>query len=227
MGYAKGPRVLRGWLRSLATAATLTVTPLAAHTPEGPLSPRDECSGTPGLAALDQGLRDAVSDRDAAALLMLVDDDIQLDFGGGSGKPELVRRLTAPEYGLWQELDAALALGCGIAQEDSEPAYASWPWYFPKDIIPLDPFEAFIVTGEGVRLRAAADPQAQVIGAVSWDYVRMTDYPPEGAAFARVETRNGKKGYVARAYLRSLVDYRLLAAEREGKWRVSAFIAGD
>ncbi len=218
---------MRVFYQVMAALLAQLASPLAAEANAGPLVPRDECVGDQGLAALGEKLRHASRDRDTDALMQLVDDNIQLDFGGGSGKRELEQRLTSPDYNLWNELGAAIALGCGISPAMNGDGYASWPWYFSKDIIPLDPFEAFIVTGEHVRLRSGASSSATIIGAVSWDYVRLNDYPPEDAAYAKVETRNGLQGYIAKAYLRSLVDYRLVATKRDGNWRVTAFIAGD
>jgi hypothetical protein len=218
---------MRVFYRTLAMTIALAAIPASAQTPAGTLAPRDECADTQGLAALGDKLRRATGNRDAEALLKLVDDDIRLDFGDGSGKPELKARLTSPDYRLWQELDAALALGCGMSPAAGDQEYASWPWYFAKDGSPFDPFEAFIVTGERVRLRAAASAAAPVIGSVSWDYVRLSEYPSDEAVYAEVETRSGEKGYIAKTYLRSLVDYRLIAEKRSGKWRITSFIAGD
>jgi hypothetical protein len=218
---------MRIFCLATATLIALMARPVLAETYAGPLAPRDQCAATEGLAAFGEKLRHASQARDADALLELADDNIKLDFGGGSGKAELKQRLTSPEYTLWEELGAALSLGCGISSGVDGQGFASWPWYFSKDIIPLDPFEAFIVTGEQVRLRRTASRSAPVIGAVSWDYVRLRDYPPEDAAYAKVETRNGSTGYIAKSYLRSLVDYRLVAEKRDGKWLLSAFIAGD
>lgn len=218
---------MRLLLRALLAILALIAMPGGAQNSAGPLAPRDECVDTQGLPVLGDKLRRAARNRDADALLALVDDRIQLDFGGGSGKRELRQRLTSPEYRLWQELDAALAHGCAISSGEGGRAYASWPWYFANDVIPLDPFEAFIVTGERVRLRAAASPSAPVIGSVSWDYVRLSEYPSDEAVYAEVETRSGAKGYIAKTYLRSLVDYRLVAEKRGGKWRITSFIAGD
>lgn len=218
---------MRLLLRALLAILALIAMPGGAQNSAGPLAPRDECVGTQGLAVLGDKLRRAARNRDADALLVLVDENIQLDFGGGSGKRELRQRLTSPEYMLWRELDAALALGCAISPTVDGQAYASWPWYFAKDVIPLDPFEAFIVTAERVRLRESASTAAHVIGSVSWDYVRLSEYPSDDAVYAEVETRSGAKGYIAKTYLRSLVDYRLVAEKRGGKWRITSFIAGD
>ncbi|QIQ86761.1 SH3 domain-containing protein [Erythrobacter sp.] len=222
--------------RVVAVLGAALLLPLGSHaeTPAGPLAPRDECSAVPGLAELVAHLERALAARDADALLALADDGILLDFGGGSGKAELRRRLNAPDYRLWDEIDRALALGCGLSKPvdgDGGETYASWPWYFVADRDPpFDAFEAHIVTGEGVRLRSGPSLDAPVIGSVSWDYVRLVEpYTEESATrpYARVETLGGQAGYIARAYLRSLVDYRLVASRVEGEWRLTAFVAGD
>ena len=198
-----------------------------AATPSGPLEPRNECTTIRGLAELDAGLRKAAKDRDTAALLALVDDNIELDFGGGSGKAELTQRLTSPDYRLWDALDDTLKLGCGKTIFEEGEAFASWPWYFHKDLGQRDPYETLIVTGRGVRLRSGPSLDSRIIGAVSWDYVFITEYPKEDDTFAKVTTKSGQSGYMAVQYLRSEVDYRLVATERDGKWVVTAFIAGD
>ena len=199
----------------------------ASMGPEGRLAPRNECVGVSGLAQLDAGLREAARDRDTDALLALVDENIVLDFGGGSGKSELAQRLTSPEYKLWEELDAALELGCGYSTAENGSRNAAWPWYFNKNLGQGDPFETYAVTGTGVRLRKGSSISSPVIGSVSWDYVTIMDYPSTDATYASVRTRWGQTGYMAAKYLRSEVDYRLVANETDGKWRVTAFVAGD
>lgn len=194
-------------------------------TASGPLAPRNECSSVAGLGTLHDALRQAAQARDADALLALVDPDVLLDFGGGSGREELRTRLTAPDYRLWDEIDRALALGCGLSQSVDGERYASWPWYFSKDIIPLDPYEAMIVTAANVPLREGASAQARQIGAVSWDYVRVTEWVD--ADYTPVTTRDGREGFMPTERLRSLVDYRLVANETDDGWRITAFVAGD
>ncbi|MEL7446830.1 MAG: SH3 domain-containing protein [Pseudomonadota bacterium] len=207
-----------------------TLVPTVATAQSGPLAPRNECTAPTGLAQLDASLRSVAATRDVAGLLEIVADSVKLDFGGGEGKHELEQRLASSDYRLWDQLDALLKLGCGRTLSAGEYYYASWPWYFSKDLIPLDPYEAYIVTGSGVRLRTAPSLFAPINGSVSWDYVRAIGYSEEteeAPGFFRVETRSGQRGYISTDYLRSLVDYRLVAEEAGGEWKVTAFIAGD
>ena len=45
--------------------------------------------------------------------------------------------------------------------------------------------------------------------------------------FQHVATTEGVKGYIETGKLRSLLDYRLLATRRNGKWSVVSLVAGD
>ena len=157
--------------------------------------------------------------------MALVDKNVQLDFGGGSGQAELHKRLTSPDYLLWDEIEQALALGCGFDKSADGNNYATWPWYFSKDVIPLDPFEAMIVTGGNVPLRDGASATAKQIGTVSWDYVQLKEYSED--PYLPVVTSDGKAGFMEAKKLRSLVDYRIMADKIDGKWKVTTIIAGD
>ena len=195
----------------------------ATQAASGPLAPRDECTSVEGLGELQTKLKKAVAARDADALMALVDKNVQLDFGGGSGQAELHKRLTSPDYLLWDEIEQALALGCGFDKSADGNNYATWPWYFSKDVIPLDPFEAMIVTGGNVPLRDGAS--AKQIGTVSWDYVQLKEYSED--PYLPVVTSDGKAGFMEAKKLRSLVDYRIMADKIDGKWKVTTIIAGD
>ena len=197
----------------------------ATQAASGPLAPRDECTSVEGLGELQTKLKKAVAARDADALMALVDKNVQLDFGGGSGQAELHKRLTSPDYLLWDEIEQALALGCGFDKSADGNNYATWPWYFSKDVIPLDPFEAMIVTGGNVPLRDGASATAKQIGTVSWDYVQLKEYSED--PYLPVVTSDGKAGFMEAKKLRSLVDYRIMADKIDGKWKVTTIIAGD
>ncbi len=205
---------------TMAACAALTL-PAAAS---GPLAPRDECSALPGFPDFRDALETAVQTRDAEALLDLASEHVKLDFGGGSGKEEWRARLDR-ESG-WAELEEVIALGCGRGGPAGD-GYVSFPWYFAKDLISADPFEAMIVTGNGVRLRSGPSLEARVIGEVSWDYVVLADGAVQGGDFVQVETKDGRTGYMASRYLRSLIDHRLIAERDGGRWTITAFVAGD
>lgn len=147
--------------------------------------------------------------------------DIALDYGGGNGPAELVKRLDNAETGLWQELDAIVPLGCAM-----EGGLAAMPWVFwnaPEDI---DSYSAMLVLGDQTPLRET--PGGKVLEQAGWRIVGIDPMDFDTAAQAtRVTTHQGTKGYIETRKLRSLLDYRLIAEPKNGQWQITAFIAGD
>jgi len=210
--------------------AVATEAPSAAPAPTpampeiaGPYGPRDECRAEPGWSAFAGRLAAAVKSRDAVALAVLADPGIVLDFGGGSGREELRRRLSGAEgKRLWEELDAILRLGCAKGAEGDNLVL---PWFFDQDLGEADPFQVLLVSGDKVPLRAAPERAAPVLALVSWHLVDASD---ERGGFRKVSlTGRKEQGYIASAALRSPLDYRLVAEKQEGEWRLMAFVAGD
>ena len=187
----------------------------------GRFAPRNACSAIPGVMDFRRKLAEAVLERDEDALLALVDPDIKLDFGGSSGREELRSRLDADGYHLWQEFDAVLPLGCA-GDEDM----ITIPWYFAQETT-KDPFEAFLVTGEDVPIHGQPDPESEVKGRISWEFVNFVQPLDPAAVMQRVQLADGSEGYIANRKLRSAIDYRLLANRQDGEWLVTAFVAGD
>ncbi|XAP76679.1 hypothetical protein ABC955_08720 [Citromicrobium bathyomarinum] len=228
--------ILTGLLAvGLAAAPAIAQTAGAGEGP-GPLAPRDECTGLPGYAEFHQRLERAITLRDADALIALTDPDVTLDFGGGSGVEVLRKRLDAGSYNSWAELAGAVQLGCGIGEEGTQdPDYIAFPWYFTKTF-GGEVFETVIVTGVDVPLRFAPADDARVIERISWDWalVRYDDQYVDGAkatdqqtGYQAVTTQDGAAGYIADHALRSIVDYRIAVNRIDGKWTITAFVAGD
>ena len=67
---------------------------------------------------------------------------------------------------------------------------------------------------------------AAQVATVSWDLVKIASLDP-GSPYQRVELEDGKVGFIASDKLRSLIDYRLTASSRNGRWRIISFVAGD
>ena len=211
----------------LKDAAEGLVEEAAGETPpklaEGPYAPRDECTGLPGADAFRQQLAQAVEARDAKALIALAAPDVKLDFGGGAGSAQLQVRLDEDNPTLWDELDVLLTLGCAAEGQ----AGITLPWYFAQEIDAVDPMNGMIVMGENVPLRVAPEANGEMMKEISWDVVELIDGLQPEAPFQHVVTTKGQQGYIATDKLRSLIDYRLLASSRDGKWSITSLVAGD
>lgn len=190
---------------------------------EGPLAPRDDCASVEGAQAFRAALASAVEARDAAALASLAAPDVKLDFGGGSGARLLQQRLSAPGAELWEKLDDLLRLGCAKNREGG----ITLPWVFDQDLGDIDPMMGMLVTAEKAPLRAAPAADAPLVTTVSWDAVTLQKGLSPDAEFQQVRTRDGKAGYIATDTLRSLLDYRMMASSRDGKWSFTTLVAGD
>lgn len=211
-------------VEEVAAAAEKIVAPSAQPTPlaNGPWAPQDTCTKVEGAAEFRQRLGAAVEARDAGALVALAADDVRLDFGGGAGKAELRARLDDEALGLWDELVALMELGCSANKQGG----ITIPWYFDQDLGNVDPFEAMIVTGEEVPVLQRADAASRPVARISWDLVSLAA-PVTDEAFQQVELADGTTGFIATDRLRSVVDYRLIASSRNGRWRITSFVAGD
>ena len=199
--------------------------------PEGPYAPRNDCTKVAGALPFLADIRSAVAARDTEAFALLAAEDVKLDFGGGAGRDQLRSMLASDTAPLWTKLDELMTLGCA---SDGD-ALITLPWYFGQEIS-ASASTGMIVTGTGVPVREAAAEQAPIIAAVSWDVVELIDGGDGNAGFAHIRwQRRGApaskptviEGYIDAARLRSLIDYRLLAASRNGKWRITSLIAGD
>jgi hypothetical protein len=184
-------------------------------------APRDDCATEAGWPAFRTSLASAIHRRDAAGLAKLAAPDIALDYGGGNGPDELVKRLNDPDTRLWQELDSLLPLGCAV-----QGGLAAMPWVFwnvPEDI---DSYSAMLVLGDGTALLDKVG--GMPISPAGWTIVGIDPMDFDtNAKSTRVTTHDGQKGWVETRKLRSLLDYRLIAERKDGKWQITAFIAGD
>lgn len=205
---------------------------------EGPYAPRDECTDIPGADEFRQQLASVVKERDVEGLVALAANDVRLDFGGGAGANLLRTHLTSKDRDLWTELEQLLPLGCAKNSQGG----ITIPWYFGQDFGDIDPMMGMIITGENVPVMSGPPSEDAAVGKVSgekpaakpeeirklsWDVVKLLDgYNPE-EPYQKVQLQDGTLGYIATGKLRSLVDYRLIASSRNGKWSITSLVAGD
>lgn len=197
-----------------------TATPALA---EGPYAPRDECTEIEGAAAFRQQLAEAVEKRDSGAVAALAAEDVKLDFGGSTGRKLLREWLSDEDHMLWDELEALTGLGCAAGDAGG----IVLPWYWAQEIDAVDPYMGMIVTGERVPLHKAASDNSEVLESVSWDVVELVGGLRPDDAFQKVRTTDGTEGFIATGMLRSLLDFRLLAISRDGRWHITTLVAGD
>jgi len=189
---------------------------------KGEFAPRDECRAVEGASAFRAQLAAAIRARDTDKLVALAAPDVKLDFGGGAGTAELRSRLAEQDRGLWDELDKLMELGCAANDEGG----ITLPWFFGQDIGTRDPMMTMIVTGEDVPTFASATaPEPN--GTLSWDAVELVGGLMPDRPRQQVKTVDGKSAFVATDRLRSVIDYRLVASSRDGKWSFTSLIAGD
>jgi len=190
---------------------------------EGPYAPQDECGDLKGADDFREKLAAAVEARDLDGFIALAASDIKLDFGGGAGTEELRARLSAEDSTLWDELDRLVALGCATNSQGG----ITIPWYFAQDV-PGDPGKTMIVTGEQVPV--LSPDTGETLKRLSWEAVALADGWHPDAPFQHVTFATKDEtidGYIATPMLRSVIDYRLIASSRNGKWSITSFIAGD
>jgi hypothetical protein len=208
----------------------LTAQTTAVHAQAGKLLPVDEAVRDPELFAFRARLQEAVARHDVAALLEAVDPNIKVDFGGGGGIADF-RNAWKLQDGdkspLWAELGLVLALG-GAFQGDN--LFAA-PYVFTSNKV--DAYEQAVVLGTNVRVRAEPRVGSPVLATLSFDIVRLSQAarsrltPEQAEEWTAVELQGGRTGYIASRYVRSPIDYRALFNKIDGRWRMTAFVAGD
>ena len=187
----------------------------------------------PAARAMRDDLRRIVAARDLQGLRAHVREDTTLSFGGDAGPQGFDAVWTSDAAAireLWRVLDALLALPGVAQQEDGKTTYCA-PYVFclpyPADI---DVFDAQVVLGRDVALRARPDPQAPVVARVGQVVLTAID-DATGAStpgWVHVRLASGQQGYIAGALLRSPIDYRIsLIDEGDGRWSIQYFVAGD
>lgn len=102
---------------------------------------------------------------------------------------------------------------------------------FPKNV---DVFEHAAIFGENVKLYKQPRANSSVVATLSYnvvkpDYNRSIKVKSKEFEFhwVKVKTLGGKQGFVRGKFVRSPIDYRAIFQKTNGKWKMTAFVAGD
>lgn len=163
--------------------------------------------------------------RDAPALLSIIAPEIEFSFGGSRGKAEFARDWNLRGHGtspIWSELEAVLRLGC--ARGDDGTYWA--PSLFVQSTGPDDPFTTYVAVTGGAGAYSGRSAEGRPIARLDWDVLEAED--DDGTSlWLRVRLRDGRRGFVRRADVRSVIDYRAGFQRVRGRWMMTVFIAGD
>lgn len=218
--------------------AVLDNPPPAGDDALGPLAPRNACGELDGAADFLAMLNGAVATRDSDVLVALAADDVKLGFGGEDGADNLRASLNAEGSVLWEELSELVSLGCA----ENAQGGLTLPWYFAQNL-QLDPFESFIVASDNAPLHGEPREASPRLAILDWQEVELRrgengsilmggnpEVLEESWYGVRVPADGDSEavdGFVRASQLRSAIDYRLIAASRNGRWRITALLAGD
>ena len=196
------------------------------------LEPVDEAARDPSFVLFRARLLDAAQARDTAFVLSALAPDVKVSFGGEHGVEGFrmlwLSGLRPEDEDLWRTLTRAAALGSTYsARTEHSPPTAVAPYVFGAWPDSVDAFLHMAVLGERVRVRAAPRRDAETLTTLNYSIVPTLYDPglPEG--WRRVRLADDRVGYVAAAFLRSPIDYRLGFVKEAGQWMIRYFVAGD
>ena len=188
------------------------------------LLPVDEASSQPDFFTFRAHLQTAVAERNVDVLVASLDPHIRVGFDGSGGVDGFTKfHLGDRAERFWRSLGAVLALGGTFRTPDTFVA----PYTFSRWPDRLDSFACAAILGADVRLRTRPQPNAPASASVSFSIVQLLGTRSDTNEWYRVQLGDGRTGYVWHTYVRSPVDYRAIFTRSGGRWRMTAFVAGD
>jgi hypothetical protein len=210
------------------------------------LKPVDEAAKDPSLVEFRDKLIAAAERKDTKYVISVMDRDIELSFGGHAGITDFKEmwKPDAKNSVFWKEFLTILKLGGSFGEDIGDGVsrfFAPYTYSNFPDYPELDIFGDGAVIGTDVNLRAEPSMNGKVVGSLSYNIVKIDHKgsvlgsdppgikdPPIGAyKWYKVETLGGKKGYVSSDYVRGYIAHRIGLEKRNGKWKITFFIAGD
>ncbi|HST21781.1 MAG TPA: SH3 domain-containing protein [Blastocatellia bacterium] len=201
-----------------------------AFVKEAKLNPYDDAVRDPSFFIFRARLLEAIQQRDAQFVVSILSPNIKNSFGGNDGISEFQKywKLERPDSKFWKTMIRVLALGGSFNEETTFMA----PYTYSKFPDEFDAFEHGVVIGENVKVRKEPKLDGQIIGTLSYDIVKVTEWKPineagKKQAWVTVLLTGNARGYIAEDYIRSPIDYRAIFEKKNGKWQLTAFVSGD
>ena len=186
------------------------------------LPPVEQCASEAGFEEFRARLKDVVARQDEQALLAMLAEDVEVNFGGDHGPVLFAANWKFDEAGeshVWAEMEEALAQGCAKSGD-----YLVAPSFVAQFPAQLDAFETLILP-PGAQLRSASGEASAEKGPMDWDLARVLD--GAGETWVEVKLVDGRTGFVRWDQTVNPLDYRLVFEKRGETWVITAFVAGD
>lgn len=224
--------MMRKFIPAILLALLLSLT---ASAQERYLKPIDEAAKDPSFQEFRMKLIEAVENRDAKYIVGILDPNITVSFGGHNGVADFKSywKIDQRNSKFWDEFLRVISNGGLFSSEGSVKMFTA-PYTFqgfPQD---LDQFEHMAVFGERINLRERPDSNSPPVAVLSYNIVKVNHensikHPSDEQEMAwyRVETLGGKRGFIKSEFVRSPVDYRAGFQKKNGKWKMTFFVAGD
>lgn len=222
-------------IRTLVIALLLASPALAAAPPPVKvpeiLKPADEGVKDKSFLGYRKQLQSAIKAKSMKALAKLLDPNIQLNFGGGTGVAAFksIWKPHDPNTAIWKILGLVVNNGghFNSATQFAAPyVYSAWP----NDI---DAFNYAAITKDGAELFDAPHESRKAIRRLGYEIIEVlqSSGKPQSETsdddWSEIKTGDGKRGYVQSKHYRSSIDYRAIFEKRKGKWRMTVLVAGD
>jgi hypothetical protein len=175
---------------------------------------------------------DVAKNRGAKFIPSILDPNVTNSFGSDEGAKLFKEKWKPddPNSELWETLTEILSMGGSFSHGNKNDFCA--PYVFGKFPDQFDSFEHSAIIGENVRIREQPGLTSPVIATLSYDIVALADsstrpVEKEGHSWIAIELSNDKTGFVSKQFIRSPIDYRVCFTKKNGKWRMTALVAGD
>lgn len=189
------------------------------------LMPVDESSLVKGFTAFKIQLLNAIKNHDKEFIYSLLTPETLLTFGRHAPDEDVFRRMYKLDNNndsFWSIMEKIIKLG---GTWDSPRDEMVFPYIFMRFPHHYDVFKYSAITGSGVNVRSSPDIHSKVIATLSYDIVKVTQDLPPG--WKKIETPEGKIGYVSSDYIHSPVDHRAKFKKIGGVWKMTCFVGGD
>ena len=223
---------LRGVYESLIKAKAGWM-PTAQVVAQGKLYPVDEALLDTAFFVFRENLLKSVRAKDEFYLLEATDQNIENGFGLDVGFRAFVEgwRLDKAKDSseIWDKLKRVLAMG-GVFDKNKTTFTA--PYFtatFPKS---YDSELFGVITGEGVRVRAAPSANSQILKTISYDVVQLLEFTSQqetinGEAFpwVKIKLPDGKEGFVFGKFFGGPSDASAtFTRQADDTWKMTAFV---